>query len=123
MKIKTKETEAGGKTMKNISRAFKFFWAGMALLFFLSLPAATVYAGVCSEGTGIPPFLSSGADANLLLLLDNSGSMLDMVYVDNDNRCFDETYEVDFQYAGYFDSLVFYVIPLYADIFRITCKK
>ena len=39
---------------------------------------------VCSAGTGIPPFLASGADPNLLLVLDNSGSMLDMAYVDEE---------------------------------------
>ena len=39
-------------------------------------------ANVCQEGLGIPPFLSSGADPNLLLLLDNSGSMLDMANVE-----------------------------------------
>lgn len=43
---------------------------------------------VCSAGTGIPPFLSSGADPNLLLVIDNSGSMLDMAYVD------EETYKL-----------------------------
>ncbi|MCW5200420.1 hypothetical protein VU07_01185, partial [Desulfobulbus sp. F4] len=34
----------------------------------------------CSEGTGMPPFLSSGAKPNLLMVLDNSGSMLDAAY-------------------------------------------
>ncbi|MEA3469085.1 MAG: hypothetical protein U9R57_12805 [Thermodesulfobacteriota bacterium] len=43
-------------------------------------------ADVCSEGVGIPPFLSAGVDANLLLILDNSGSMLDMAYTDNDGK-------------------------------------
>lgn len=53
----------------------------------LAFPGQGVAAqDVCSAGTGLPPFLGSGADPNLLLMLDNSGSMLDMAYVD------DETY-------------------------------
>jgi len=55
-----------------------------ALAFTTLLIAATIsmplsaYAAVCSEGTGLPPFLSAGTDPNLLLILDNSGSMLDL---------------------------------------------
>ena len=47
-------------------------------------PVSAATDGVCSAGTGIPPFLASGADPNLLLVLDNSGSMLDMAYVDEE---------------------------------------
>ncbi|WP_420209435.1 hypothetical protein [Candidatus Electronema sp. JC] len=43
-------------------------------------PAAALAADVCGEGVGIPPFLSSGAKPNLLMVLDNSGSMLDAAY-------------------------------------------
>ncbi|WP_417913957.1 hypothetical protein [Candidatus Electronema sp. JM] len=47
----------------------------------LLLPAAGRTAdSVCSSGVGIPPFLSSGAKPNLLMVLDNSGSMLDAAY-------------------------------------------
>ena len=54
---------------------------------------------VCSRGLGQPPFLSFGVNSNLLMMLDNSGSMLDMAYVDTDTdgagadratQCFDE---------------------------------
>ncbi len=61
---------------------------------------------VCSEGLGEPPFLSYGVDSNLLLLIDNSGSMLDPAYIDEDldpnapggmddlkcETCYDNTY-------------------------------
>jgi len=65
-------------------------------------------ADVCSEGTGIPPFLSSATDPNLLLVLDNSGSMLDPAYVDTDNQCFDETFNSATTYSGNYDSNSWY---------------
>jgi len=93
MKIKTKKTGLGERTMQSTLKTYISFLAGVALLSSLLLQSAAVHAtGVCSQGTGIPPFLESGAASNLLLLLDNSGSMLDMAYIDNDNQCFDETF-------------------------------
>lgn len=55
------------------------------LTFFLLAAASTAIAvDTCSEGTGVPPFLSSGAYPNLLMMIDNSGSMLDLAYLDDD---------------------------------------
>ncbi|MCI5116437.1 MAG: hypothetical protein D3913_00445 [Candidatus Electrothrix sp. LOE1_4_5] len=51
---------------------------GAMLLY--GLVPCTGLANVCSQGTGVPPFLSSGAKPNLLMVLDNSGSMLDAAY-------------------------------------------
>ncbi|CAK8720711.1 MAG: Carbohydrate binding domain-containing protein [Candidatus Electronema aureum] len=55
-----------------------------AALSFLAVVALQPTIGraieTCSEGVGIPPFLSSGAKPNLLMVLDNSGSMLDAAY-------------------------------------------
>lgn len=48
----------------------------------LSVSPGHAQLDVCSEGVGLPPFLSAGANPNLLLFLDNSGSMLDMAYLD-----------------------------------------
>ncbi len=92
---------------------------------------AAITDAVCSEGTGIPPFLSAGADPNLLLILDNSGSMLDTAYLDpyddNDadtdpeNRCFDDTFlssrtdattyvtDLEKEYAGYYEKDTWYL--------------
>ncbi|WP_136795720.1 pilus assembly protein [Desulfosediminicola ganghwensis] len=97
-----------------------------------------VFAAVCGEGTGEPPFLASGSDANLLILIDNSGSMLDMAYVDNqtytgtdykgdtisyETSCLDKSYLLEDDgsldtaksYAGYFEEDTLYkwseVIP------------
>lgn len=39
---------------------------------------------VCTSGISIPPFLSAGYEPNLLMMIDNSGSMLDMAYTDVD---------------------------------------
>ncbi len=61
---------------------------------------------VCSAGLGEPPFLSYGVDANLLLLIDNSGSMLDMAYVDENKQCFDKTFDSSQSYAGNFNRLI-----------------
>ena len=79
---------------------------------------------VCSAGLGLPPFLNAGAAPNLLLLLDNSGSMLDMAYIDlathtsptNDdyqNQCYDKSYNASTTYAGNFESEMIYEwVPL-----------
>ncbi|MCI5222100.1 MAG: hypothetical protein D3924_05370, partial [Candidatus Electrothrix sp. AR4] len=61
--------------MKKTIRTSIYLLAGAAIL------SPTVgLADVCGEGIGIPPFLSSGAKPNLLMVLDNSGSMLDAAY-------------------------------------------
>jgi len=86
-----------------------------AVLACLPRPALAV-DGVCGAGTGVPPFLSSGLDPNLLLVLDNSGSMLDSAYTDttysgpaktnspaNDGACVDNDFDPAKTYAGYFD--------------------
>ena len=76
-----------------------------------SINNASAADGVCSNpgvanvaGLGEPPFLSYGVDTNLLLMIDNSGSMLDMAYTkpdlkENDGKkvtkysCFDDTFK------------------------------
>uniref|UniRef100_UPI004055C0EE PilC/PilY family type IV pilus protein n=1 Tax=Candidatus Electronema sp. TaxID=2698783 RepID=UPI004055C0EE len=69
--------------------------AGLSFLTgILLLPAAAFAADVCNQGIGIPPFLSSGAKPNLLMVLDNSGSMLDAAYSKEDIRCLDGDYQI-----------------------------
>ena len=82
--------------MKGIRYISTFLLAG---LFFVSLSwlyPVSGFADVCNEGIGIPPFLSSGTKPNLLMVLDNSGSMLDMAYSSSrvDARCLDGDYEI-----------------------------
>jgi len=61
----------------------------------------------CSYSAGdyfaLPPFLGGSVKANLLLMLDNSGSMYDLAYVDDQSYCYDDTYTAANFYAGYFD--------------------
>ncbi|MGX9728496.1 MAG: hypothetical protein ACTFAK_14630 [Candidatus Electronema sp. VV] len=62
-------------------KKIKIIYATLTCLAGAALPpAAALAADVCGEGVGIPPFLSSGAKPNLLMVLDNSGSMLDAAY-------------------------------------------
>ncbi|RJX28450.1 MAG: hypothetical protein C4531_11670 [Desulfurivibrio sp.] len=64
------------------------------------LPPTLSYADTCGIGLGEPPFLSFGVRSNLLLMIDNSGSMLDMAYVANTGECVDNSYASGTQYAG-----------------------
>ncbi|MFC1831923.1 hypothetical protein ACFL0S_07880, partial [Thermodesulfobacteriota bacterium] len=61
----------------------------LVLILSLSVWSATSLANVCSDGIALPPFLDAGADPNLLLVLDNSGSMLDAAYIDDTTQCVD----------------------------------
>ncbi|MCI5218383.1 MAG: hypothetical protein D3914_04120, partial [Candidatus Electrothrix sp. LOE2] len=90
------------------------FLTGIVLLISCWQIPSLGYAGVCGDGTGMPPFLSGGAEPNLLMLLDNSGSMLDPAYVKKttnayDSYCFDDSYNPDFPYGGYFEKDKWYV--------------
>lgn len=85
--------------MKTTCCAVLFLMTGTM---FLSTAASA--ADVCSEGIGIPPFLSSGAKPNLLMVLDNSGSMLDAAYSKDGAFCFDDSYDNGKVYAGYFQN-------------------
>ncbi len=104
----TIESKHGEDTMNSTLRMLGSFLAGVAFFSFSWMHPATGSADVCSQGTGLPPFLSAGADPNLLLLLDNSGSMLDLAYVDNTEQCFDDTYSNASLYAGYFERTSWY---------------
>jgi type IV pilus assembly protein PilY1 len=56
-----------------------------------------------------PPFLSGGGvDPNLLLLIDNSASMYDLAYVDDQGYCYDDTYSSTNTYVGYFEPTTWY---------------
>ncbi|MCJ7600427.1 MAG: hypothetical protein MUO63_02870, partial [Desulfobulbaceae bacterium] len=79
------------------------------------LPSYASAIDVCSLGTGEPPFLSYGVRSNLLLLFDNSGSMLDLAYIDDTRQCYDESYDNSTAYAGYFNSTTWYAYDFGAD--------
>jgi type IV pilus assembly protein PilY1 len=96
-----------------------FFLAVVMAALLVHVPVFS--ADTCSEGSGIPPFLSSGVAPNMLLIIDNSGSMLDMAYVDQDtdgtgpdkkDLCFDNNYDPTINYVGYFETDDWYVWKL-----------
>jgi type IV pilus assembly protein PilY1 len=76
----------------------------LTVLMALSGYAATGAQGAtCEEGTSMPPFL--GAETvppNLMLMIDNSGSMYDLNYIENIGYCFDDSFNNSSTYAGYF---------------------
>jgi len=89
---------------------FLFRAASLGLALLLALPAQLL-ADVCGEGLGEPPFLSFGVKPNVLLMVDNSGSMLDLAYIDESDdggQCMDNTYDSAKEYAGLFDPEVWY---------------
>jgi hypothetical protein len=67
-----------------------------------------VSSDVCSDGIASPPFVAQGLDANLLMIIDNSGSMFDLAYVPEtaaeQGYCYDESYDDTKTYTGYFDT-------------------
>ena len=75
-----------------------------------TLDLASAAHVAATRGTAEPPFLSLGIKSNLLMLLDNSGSMLDMAHVDpDDSQCFDDSYDPAKTYAGNFEQDSWYV--------------
>jgi len=70
---------------------------------------ATEAAGeYCASCTKVPPFIGSNIDPNLLLMIDNSASMYDLAYIQNQGECYDESYQASENYAGYFDGSTWY---------------
>ena len=66
-----------------------------------------------------PPFLSGGGvTPNLLLLIDNSASMYDLAYVDDQRYCYGDDYNPALTYVGYFQPATWYVYNLAAQRFE-----
>ncbi len=81
-----------------------------AILLAATFDFASATQVAATRGISQPPFLSYDIKSNLLLLLDNSGSMLDMAHVDPDNsQCFDDSYVASSPYAGNFEQDSWYV--------------
>ncbi|GAF82656.1 unnamed protein product, partial [marine sediment metagenome] len=75
-------------------------------------------AGYCSSDTAEPPFLASGTDPNLLLVIDNSASMYDLAYIEAQGSCYDDTYNDLTTYAGYFKPGTWYAYRFAAERFE-----
>jgi type IV pilus assembly protein PilY1 len=76
----------------------------------LGSAAGPASANMCfsNDPDEIPPFLTTGVDPNLLMIIDNSASMFDLGYVGNAGHCYDESYDPSASYAGYFDMNTWY---------------
>jgi len=82
----------------------------VALIGFTYKPAD----GYCDSCTKVPPFMGSNINPNLLLLIDNSASMNDLAYIENQGECYDESYQANQSYVGYFDIGSWYAYDLTA---------
>ncbi|MBI5233748.1 MAG: hypothetical protein HY880_05280, partial [Deltaproteobacteria bacterium] len=94
----------------------------------LLLPAL-LHAASMGDYCVTPPFVSSGINPNLLLIIDNSASMYDLAYVDKGVTtapvrtpyyCYDNTYSGVNSYPGYFDNEVYYKYDASSDTFQVT---
>lgn len=101
----------------------------LALLWICIVPinAAATDCGECNpQDTAVPPFLSSGANPNLLMIIDNSASMLDPAYVDDASTCFEQATSdtfYDVTYAGYFDATTWYSYDFGSNKFRAVTES
>jgi type IV pilus assembly protein PilY1 len=103
--------------MKNLKRC------GIVLLILALALAGALKAEAAnsmSNYISTPPFMSGGGvDPNLLLLIDNSASMYDLAYVDDQGYCYDETYNSISTYVGCFDPASWYDYNLSAQRFEL----
>jgi type IV pilus assembly protein PilY1 len=83
--------------------------------------AAVVITSPLSEYCIKPPFIPTEVPPNLLLTIDNSASMYDLVYIDvgTDVRdpvyCYDQTFATTGTYSGYFDEAEIYEYDFVTD--------
>jgi type IV pilus assembly protein PilY1 len=99
-------------------RLRSFFY--LKVILFLCILAVPFFFPLLSSGADnmddycvVPPFISSGGvPPNVLLALDNSGSMYDLNYIDEGNPlrdpqfCYDQTFDNTKPYVGYFHNNV-----------------
>lgn len=67
-------------------------YSGLLIGTVLAATAGLAAVADTCGGASEPPFLAYGINSNLLMMLDNSGSMLDMGYVDAATECFDDSF-------------------------------
>ena len=104
-----------------------------AYVFFILLIISCLYmpanstAAEMSDYAVYPPFISTSTTPNLLLIIDNSGSMYDLAYIDEGNSptrdpnyCYDQTYASTNTYTGYFEKDDIYSYNLIDERFVTT---
>ena len=83
----------------------------LSLILMLAMASGALGA-VMTDYVAVPPFLTTSVPPNLLLLIDNSASMYDLAYVDDQEYCYDDTYDNNLEYAGYCDADTWYKYDL-----------
>jgi type IV pilus assembly protein PilY1 len=93
-------------------------------------PVAGAAASVCSPNPDeMPPFLATGVDPNMMLMIDNSASMFDLAYLGGkldvngkfvESVCYDESYELfpEQGYTGYFRQDQWYVYDSSSNVYK-----
>ncbi len=97
------------------------FICALTILAFILIALPSSALSSMDNYCSTPPFISSGVQPNLLLMIDNSASMYDLAYVDNGNApvressyCYDQTYSSTNadgspnNYVGYFEPKTVY---------------
>lgn len=89
--------------MKKIAYHLIFSWI---LVLFTASGASDAVMG---DYDAVPPFLTTSVPPNVLLLIDNSASMYDLAYVDDEEYCYDDSYSAGTTYAGYCEAATWYM--------------
>ncbi|SDP19276.1 pilus assembly protein [Desulforhopalus singaporensis] len=92
--------------MKSKKYIYKYLAVAVALGSTLLCFTPSLFGyNILTKGTATPPFLTLDDEKpNLLVMIDNSGSMLDLAYKDDPNKCTDNTFDPTKHYAGLFDT-------------------
>ncbi|UCH82355.1 MAG: hypothetical protein JSW20_06890 [Nitrospiraceae bacterium] len=92
-------------------RTVKLYKHIICLTALLISVSALSEAQIMSDYTAYPPSVLTDSPANLMLMIDNSGSMVDLQYLYNpatDPHCYDSSYDNTATYTGYFEEDVVY---------------
>lgn len=66
-----------------------------------------------------PPFIVANIKPNLLLMFDNSASMYDLAYISTGTYCYDNSYNSNATYVGYFESETIYEYDMTNNYFYV----
>jgi type IV pilus assembly protein PilY1 len=104
--------------MKQLKKYFILFLM-MAIPLWSALEAEAV--NNVADYTSVPPVMTvGGMDPNLLLLIDNSSSMSDLAYVNDQRYCYDDNYDPSATFVGYFEPETWYGYNFGAAKFEAT---
>ncbi len=116
--------------MKNVKTTYTVLLGIFLVLAAFAPGVQTAHAASMSDYCATPPFIGTSVTPNMLMLLDNSGSMEDLNYVDKGSAtrppmyCYDNTYRSapTATYTGYFDTGTYYDYSFASGIFTATAS-